>query len=164
MREVGIELGGGRPTLLTDELARQAELDELRKEIPSLLEEDDEDIIIQHLYIELRMEPLNLYLERADKSGREDMIEQSGEMNSLRQWRAEVEARRPVSDFEKLRRQLDFLAKLRTLRRTYHSLDKETQTAYHLAHIKHPDPKVCLFEGKKVVQSTAEDFTKSFNK
>lgn len=51
-------------------------LDELRREIPSLIEETaDGEIIIKHLYIERRMEPLNLYLERADKTGREDQIE-----------------------------------------------------------------------------------------
>ena len=55
-------------------------LAELRREIPSLLEEDaaeDGDIVIQHLYIERRMEPLNLYLERAEKAGRDDLIEQA---------------------------------------------------------------------------------------
>jgi isocitrate dehydrogenase kinase/phosphatase len=52
-------------------------LDELRREIPSLLEEDDDEVIIQHVYIERRMEPLNLYLERAVKAGRDDHIEQS---------------------------------------------------------------------------------------
>ncbi len=55
-------------------------LAELRREIPSLLEEDaagDGDIIIQHLYIERRMDPLNLYLERAEKAGRDDLIEQA---------------------------------------------------------------------------------------
>jgi isocitrate dehydrogenase kinase/phosphatase len=50
-------------------------LDELRREIPSLLEEDADEIIIQHLYIERRMDPLNLYLERAEKAGRDDLIE-----------------------------------------------------------------------------------------
>jgi len=50
-------------------------VDELRREIPSLLEEDGEDIIIKHLYIERRMEPLNLYLERAERAGRDDLIE-----------------------------------------------------------------------------------------
>lgn len=54
-------------------------------------------------------------------------------------------------DYRMARRALDFLAKLRTLRRTYHTLDKETKTAYHLAQIKHTDPKVCLHEGKKVI-------------
>jgi isocitrate dehydrogenase kinase/phosphatase len=50
-------------------------LAELRREIPSLLEEDEDEIIIQHLYIERRMDPLNLYLERAEKAGRDDLIE-----------------------------------------------------------------------------------------
>jgi isocitrate dehydrogenase kinase/phosphatase len=55
-------------------------LEELRREIPSLLEEDaadDGDIVIQHLYIERRMDPLNLYLERNEKAGRDDLIEQA---------------------------------------------------------------------------------------
>ncbi|MDP1653274.1 MAG: bifunctional isocitrate dehydrogenase kinase/phosphatase [Rhodocyclaceae bacterium] len=56
-------------------------LDELRREIPSLLEEDaGEDggeIIIRHLYIERRMEPLNLYLARAVTAGRDDLVEQA---------------------------------------------------------------------------------------
>lgn len=51
-------------------------LEELRREIPSLIEEtEDGDIIIKHLYIERRMEPLNLHLERAEKAGRDDQIE-----------------------------------------------------------------------------------------
>ena len=52
-------------------------LDELQREIPSLLEEDGEDIVIKHLYIERRMEPLNLYLERAERAGRDDHVEQA---------------------------------------------------------------------------------------
>jgi isocitrate dehydrogenase kinase/phosphatase len=55
-------------------------LEELRREIPSLLEEDaadDGDIVIQHLYIERRMDPLNLYLERNEKAGRDGLIEQA---------------------------------------------------------------------------------------
>ncbi len=52
-------------------------LDELRREIPSLLEEDGEDIVIKHLYIERRMEPLNLYLERAEKAGRDDLVDKA---------------------------------------------------------------------------------------
>jgi isocitrate dehydrogenase kinase/phosphatase len=39
-------------------------LEELRREVPSLIEEDGEDIVISHLYIERRMEPLNIYLEK----------------------------------------------------------------------------------------------------
>jgi isocitrate dehydrogenase kinase/phosphatase len=50
-------------------------IEELRREIPSLLEEEGEDLIIKHLYIERRMEPLNLHLERTEKAGRDDMIE-----------------------------------------------------------------------------------------
>lgn len=53
-------------------------------------------------------------------------------------------------DYRAARRALDFLAKLRTIKRTYHTHDKETQTQYHLANIHHPDPKVCLHEGKKL--------------
>ncbi|HEX5391761.1 MAG TPA: bifunctional isocitrate dehydrogenase kinase/phosphatase [Rhodocyclaceae bacterium] len=50
-------------------------LDELRAAVPSLLEEDGDDLIIKHVYIERRMEPLNLYLARAEKNERDDMIE-----------------------------------------------------------------------------------------
>jgi isocitrate dehydrogenase kinase/phosphatase len=42
-------------------------IEELRKECASVVEEDGEDIVISHLYIERRMIPLNLYL--ADASG-----------------------------------------------------------------------------------------------
>ena len=52
-------------------------IDELQQEIPSLLEEDGADLIIKHLYIERRMIPLNLYLERAEREGREDLIDQA---------------------------------------------------------------------------------------
>ena len=48
-------------------------LDELRREIPSLLEEDDDDIVISHLYIERRMEPLNIFLEKNEKRDRESL-------------------------------------------------------------------------------------------
>ena len=40
-------------------------LAELRKEVPSLLEEDGERLVLRHVYIERRMTPLNLYLRRA---------------------------------------------------------------------------------------------------
>jgi isocitrate dehydrogenase kinase/phosphatase len=42
-------------------------IEELKKECASVVEEDGEDIVISHLYIERRMIPLNLYL--ADASG-----------------------------------------------------------------------------------------------
>ncbi len=51
-------------------------LEELYQQVPSLLEEDGDDLVIKHLYIERRMEPLNLYLERTEKSGRDDLLEQ----------------------------------------------------------------------------------------
>ena len=40
-------------------------IDELRREAPSLYEEDGDSIIVKHLYIERRMTPLNLYLDVA---------------------------------------------------------------------------------------------------
>ena len=40
-------------------------LDALRMHVPSLLEEDGEDLVIKHLYIERRMTPLNIYLDAA---------------------------------------------------------------------------------------------------
>jgi hypothetical protein len=53
-------------------------------------------------------------------------------------------------DYRMARRALDFLAKLRQISRTYLEQDEATQMAYHLAQINHPEPKVCLVEGKKV--------------
>jgi len=50
-------------------------IEELRKQVPSLLEEDGDDLIIKHLYIERRMVPLNIYLENAGRMGREDLVE-----------------------------------------------------------------------------------------
>jgi len=40
-------------------------LDALRTHVPSLLEEDGNDLVIKHLYIERRMTPLNIYLDTA---------------------------------------------------------------------------------------------------
>jgi isocitrate dehydrogenase kinase/phosphatase len=40
-------------------------LNELREVAPSLIEEDGDDIVIKHLYIERRMTPLNIYLDTA---------------------------------------------------------------------------------------------------
>jgi isocitrate dehydrogenase kinase/phosphatase len=50
-------------------------LDELYREVPSQLEEDGEDLVIRHVYIERRMTPLNIYLEKAEKDGRHDLVE-----------------------------------------------------------------------------------------
>jgi len=48
----------------------RALLDELLEKVPSLIEEDRDDLIIKHLYIERRMEPLNMYLEKAERENR----------------------------------------------------------------------------------------------
>ncbi|MBK8015411.1 MAG: bifunctional isocitrate dehydrogenase kinase/phosphatase [Betaproteobacteria bacterium] len=44
----------------------QALVDELRREAPSLVEEDGDALVVKHLYIERRMQPLNLFLDDAD--------------------------------------------------------------------------------------------------
>ncbi len=49
-------------------------LDELYRQVPSQLEEDSDDLVIKHVYIERRMEPLNIYLAKAEKEGRDDRI------------------------------------------------------------------------------------------
>jgi len=54
----------------------QTLLDELYQSVPSLIEEDGDDLIIKHLYIERRMEPLNIYLEKAERENCRDRIEQ----------------------------------------------------------------------------------------
>jgi isocitrate dehydrogenase kinase/phosphatase len=52
-------------------------LEELYQQVPSQLEEDGEDLVVKHLYIERRMEPLNLYLDRVEKEGRDDLVDQA---------------------------------------------------------------------------------------
>jgi isocitrate dehydrogenase kinase/phosphatase len=46
-------------------------LDELKRECASLLEFDGDEVVIGHLYIERRMEPLNLYVEDCRRMGDE---------------------------------------------------------------------------------------------
>ncbi|HTS21843.1 MAG TPA: bifunctional isocitrate dehydrogenase kinase/phosphatase [Casimicrobiaceae bacterium] len=58
-------------------------LEELRAAAPSLVEEDDDVIIVRHLYIERRMTPLNLFLEKATREQRERAIRDYGD--ALRQ-------------------------------------------------------------------------------
>ena len=53
-------------------------LAELRKECASLLEENDDEVVIQHAYIERRMKPLNLYLDSADEERREAAVREYG--------------------------------------------------------------------------------------
>jgi isocitrate dehydrogenase kinase/phosphatase len=50
-------------------------LAELRRFAPSLVEVEGDRIIIKHLYIERRMVPLNIYLDNAQRSGNDDLIE-----------------------------------------------------------------------------------------
>ncbi|WP_298399085.1 bifunctional isocitrate dehydrogenase kinase/phosphatase [uncultured Azonexus sp.] len=50
-------------------------LDELERLAPSCYEIDGEQLIIKHLYIERRMEPLNIHLDRMDKANDLDGLE-----------------------------------------------------------------------------------------
>jgi isocitrate dehydrogenase kinase/phosphatase len=52
-------------------------IEELQRQVPSQMEEDGDELVIKHLYIERRMEPLNLYLDRAERAGRGDLIDQA---------------------------------------------------------------------------------------
>ncbi len=52
-------------------------LDQLYQLVPSLIEEDGEDLVIKHLYIERRMEPLNIFLTKAEEGNRSEQIEQA---------------------------------------------------------------------------------------
>ncbi|MEI7443696.1 MAG: bifunctional isocitrate dehydrogenase kinase/phosphatase [Burkholderiales bacterium] len=54
-------------------------LAELRATAPSLLEENEDTLVIRHLYIERRMVPLNLYLERATDAEREHAVIEYGD-------------------------------------------------------------------------------------
>ncbi|MEZ5738706.1 MAG: bifunctional isocitrate dehydrogenase kinase/phosphatase [Burkholderiaceae bacterium] len=54
-------------------------LAELRNTAPSLIEEDGASVIIRHLYIERRMIPLNIYLEKAGTAEREAAIIEYGQ-------------------------------------------------------------------------------------
>jgi len=54
-------------------------LGELRKEVPGLLEESEERIVLRHVYIERRMTPLNLYLRRAGDGALESAVKGYGD-------------------------------------------------------------------------------------
>ncbi|NYT24581.1 bifunctional isocitrate dehydrogenase kinase/phosphatase [Alcaligenaceae bacterium] len=54
-------------------------LRELRKEVPGLLEESEERIVLRHVYIERRMTPLNLYLRRAGDGALESAVKGYGD-------------------------------------------------------------------------------------
>ncbi|MGL5728302.1 MAG: bifunctional isocitrate dehydrogenase kinase/phosphatase, partial [Plesiomonas sp.] len=53
-------------------------LDELRREAPSMLEENGDELIIRHLYMERRMIPLNIYLEQADETELHQVLDEYG--------------------------------------------------------------------------------------
>ena len=54
-------------------------LDELRREVPTLLEETPDSVILRHVYIERRMTPLNIYLARASDTALDAAIRQYGD-------------------------------------------------------------------------------------
>ncbi len=58
-------------------------MEELRSLAPSMFEEEGEDVVIKHLYIERRMVPLNLYLDRADEEKTEHAVREYG--NAIRE-------------------------------------------------------------------------------
>ncbi|AOK05513.1 bifunctional isocitrate dehydrogenase kinase/phosphatase [Burkholderia sp. AU28942] len=51
---------------------------ELEKEVPSLLEYEDDNLVIKHLYIERRMTPLNLYLQNGTDAEVEHGVKEYG--------------------------------------------------------------------------------------
>jgi isocitrate dehydrogenase kinase/phosphatase len=53
-------------------------LEQLRRHAPSLLEEEGDTIVIKHCYIERRMVPLNIYLDRAGRAEREEAVREYG--------------------------------------------------------------------------------------
>lgn len=58
-------------------------LEELRREVPSQIDEVGDQLIIKHLYIERRLTPLNLYLEQASEAEAEAAIIEYG--NAIRE-------------------------------------------------------------------------------
>ncbi|WP_322995855.1 bifunctional isocitrate dehydrogenase kinase/phosphatase [Castellaniella sp.] len=54
-------------------------LDGLRAEVPSLLEETDDLIVLKHVYIERRMTPLNIFLTSASDAALEAAVRQYGQ-------------------------------------------------------------------------------------
>nr|WP_294864435.1 bifunctional isocitrate dehydrogenase kinase/phosphatase [uncultured Pseudogulbenkiania sp.] len=62
----------------TEELLR-----ELRQLAPSQIEEDEQSIVIKHVYIERRMKPLNLYLQNASPEEKAEAVRDYG--NAIRE-------------------------------------------------------------------------------
>ncbi|TEA77027.1 bifunctional isocitrate dehydrogenase kinase/phosphatase [Allopusillimonas ginsengisoli] len=57
----------------------EALLAELRDQVPSLLEENGDTVVLRHVYIERRMTPLNLYLARASDAALEQAVRHYGD-------------------------------------------------------------------------------------
>jgi isocitrate dehydrogenase kinase/phosphatase len=53
-------------------------IEELKRDCPSLLEEDGEALVMKHLYIERRMVPLNIYLQEASREQIEHAVVEYG--------------------------------------------------------------------------------------
>ncbi len=58
-------------------------IEALRTHVPSLLEEDGDDLVIKHLYIERRMTPLNIYLDNATPEQIDHAVHEYG--NAIRE-------------------------------------------------------------------------------
>lgn len=58
-------------------------LEELRAQVPSLMEETEDSVVLRHVYIERRMTPLNIYLARASDAALEQAVIQYG--NAIRE-------------------------------------------------------------------------------
>lgn len=54
-------------------------MEQLRTLAPSIIEETEDSIVIQHLYIERRMKPLNMYIENATPEQKEHAIKEYGD-------------------------------------------------------------------------------------
>ena len=53
-------------------------LEELRRLCPAMLEENEAEVVIKHVYIERRMVPLNIFLDHADDQQREQAVREYG--------------------------------------------------------------------------------------
>ena len=56
-----------------------AVLEELKAEAASNIEFEDDKIVIKHMYIERRMTPLNIYLDKADEARKRHAVREYGE-------------------------------------------------------------------------------------
>jgi len=54
-------------------------IEELRQTAPSLIEDEDDRLVVRHLYIERRMIPLNIYLDEADEDERDHALREYGQ-------------------------------------------------------------------------------------